>query len=110
MKYLNRHVVDAIANGLVWFNIGVDLLGDDKEVNVIRTNHPGDNKRCATEMLQSWLAAKADASWNQLMQTLKQPNIKLENLALTIEGMLSKGSFIVIIMYTRVHTTYTNSR
>ena len=56
----------------------------------IQANHPGDANKCTAEMLQLWLNSKPDASWNQLTQAFRAPNIKLEALASKIEVMLSK--------------------
>ena len=45
-------------------------------------------------MLRLWLARKPEASWNQLLETLREPGIKLNALAAKIEGMLSKGMYM----------------
>ena len=65
--------------------------GDEAVLNVIKKNYPGDANKCASEMLQLWLARKPEASWNQLLETLREPGIKLNALATKIEEMLSKG-------------------
>ena len=58
-------------------------------LNTIRIDNPGDSEKCAGEMLQLWLQKKSDATWNQLIQTFREPHIKLEVLALNIESLLS---------------------
>ena len=91
MRYLNRHVRPDIATK--WYDIGVELLdvGDEKELDTIQKNFPGDHDACAAGMLKLWLDRKTDASWNQLIQVFRERHIQLNALALEIEGMLSKG-------------------
>ena len=60
-------------------------------LNEIERDHSGDPNRCTAEMLKLWLNKKSDASWNQLIQAFRAPQIKLETLASKIEEMLSKG-------------------
>ena len=89
-KYVKAHITTK------WYDIGVELFDVDDEsvLNTIRTNHPGDADRCAAEMLQLWLEKRSDASWNQLIKTFREPNIKLESLASKIERLLPEGSYI----------------
>ena len=91
LKYLYAHVRGNIAND--WYDIGVALLdpGDEVVLDTINTNHLGDAEKCAAEMLKLWLARKPEASWDLLMEALKEPNIKLNALAVKIEEMLTKG-------------------
>ena len=91
LKYLNRYVRANIVTK--WHDVGVELLDveDEPVLNAIKVNSSGDVDKCAEEMLQLWLERKSDASWNQLIEAFRAPNIKLEALASKIEGMLSKG-------------------
>lgn len=91
LKYLYKYVKVNIA--VKWYDIGVELFDveDEPVLNIIRADHPGDSDKCAAEMLRLWLEKNSDATWNQLIQTFREPNIKLETLALKIEGLLSKG-------------------
>ena len=88
LKHLNRHVRPHITDK--WHDIGVELLDveDESALNTIKVNNPGDGHKCTAEMLQLWLEKKPDASWNQLIQALKAPIIKLEDLASKIEALL----------------------
>ena len=97
LKYLYAHVRGNITND--WYDIGVALLdpGDEVVLDTINKNHPGDAEKCAAEMLKLWLARKPEASWDQLLEALRDPSIKLKALAANIENMLSKG--IVICNY-----------
>ena len=92
LKYLNRHVRPDIASK--WHDVGVELLDEEDEsaLDAIKSNSSGDVDKYTAEMLQLWLRRKPDASWNQLIEALRAPSIKLETLALKIEGMLSKGT------------------
>ena len=90
LKYLNKYVKADIASE--WHDIGVELLDveDESVLNAIKNNFPGDVNKCTAEMLQLWLARRPEASWNCLIEALREPNIKLNTLATKIEGMLCK--------------------
>ena len=91
MKYLNRYVRADIVHK--WYDLGLELLDVEDEVvlYVIHNNHPGDHDKCAIEMLRSWLERKPNASWGQLLEAFRHPNIELNALAVRIEEMLSEG-------------------
>ena len=61
-------------------------------LRTIETNYPGDADKCTEKMLQLWLERRSDANWNQLVQALRMPNIRLDALASELESMLNKGS------------------
>ena len=111
LKYLNRYVKTFIT--AQWFDIGVDLLDvkDEPALQSIRVDHPGNSGKCTTEMLELWLRVKPDASWNQLIQTFRQPNISLEFLATDIESKLLKGmaDYINLIMNVYIPYLYPNA-
>ena len=94
LKYLNKYVKPNIT--AKWYDLGVELLDveDEPLLNTIKVDHHRDSDRCTAEMLQLWLERKSDASWNQLIQAFREPNIKLETLALKVECMLSKGIIV----------------
>ena len=96
MKYLNRYVRADIATK--WHDVGIELLDveDEPALDTIKVNSPGDVDKCTAEMLQLWLKRKPNASWNQLIEAFRAPNIKLEALASKIEGMLSKGTYCIM--------------
>ena len=97
LKYLYKYIKIDIAND--WYEIGVELFDaeDVPVLNTIKKNHPEDANKCAAEMLQLWLDRKPEASWNQLLETLREPHIKLNTLAAKIEEMLSKGTYMYIV-------------
>ena len=72
---------------------------DEKHLNLLR-NKCGSNIKMGTqEMLESWLNRQSQASWNQLIEALKQEHIGLEHKAQEIEKMLQpEGIFIATIM------------
>ena len=52
----------------------------------LSANNPNNMDECCKEMFQLWLRKCANATWNQLIQALKE--IGLNKLATIIEGML----------------------
>ena len=94
MKYLYQLVRPRI--GIKWYDVGLELLGeeDEKRLFDIKISH-NDYEECAVKMLQLWLEKKVDASWNQLIQALRQPNINLSYFASRIENMLLKENDVL---------------
>ena len=90
LKYLHRHVIYYI--GPKYYSIGLELLDVDNvsRLEVIRENNPNKSKECAAEMLHLWLETSEDASWNKLIQALRQPHVGLLFLASEIEKVLLK--------------------
>ena len=86
LKLLNRHVRKDVSSK--WHDLGLELLEqeDEERLNDIKKNNPSDVSECCKEMFQLWLRKCANATWNQLIQALKE--VELNNLAATIEGML----------------------
>ena len=93
LKYLYKHVRAGIADK--WFDIGLRLLGDDHVVQMIYANHHDDAMKCTADMLKSWLQRKPDATWNQLIQTLRKPYVDLGDLAVDIEKKLLESMVAV---------------
>ena len=73
-----------------WHDLGVELLDSDDVDNLdrIEAEHKSDLDRCCTKMFQLWLSKQPTASWNQLIEAFRQPDIKLHTLATKIEEML----------------------
>ena len=72
---------------------------DEEHLNLLRNKYGSDIKMGTQEMLESWLNRQPKASWNQLIEALKQEHIGLENKAQEIEKMLlPEGIFIAIIL------------
>ena len=88
LKYLNRHVRGSV--GSKWHDLGIELLDprDVEELNRIRAQYPQNLNECCKEMFQLWLDKQSKASWNQLIEALRQPSIGLGTLAYKIEQLL----------------------
>ena len=99
---MNRHVKKPV--GSKWYDLGIDLLEKDdvKELNTIRSQYPADLNTCCTEMFQLWLRKQPTASWNQLLDSLRQPGIDLDNLASEIEQMLLPAGVYVVVCIVHV--------
>ena len=93
LKLLNKHVRKEVSSK--WHDLGLELLEqeDEERLNEIESNNPNDVGKCCKEMFQLWLRKCTNATWNQLIQALKE--VELNNLATTIEGMLIPTEEIV---------------
>ena len=89
LKYLNRYVRSSV--GLKWHDLGIELLESDKsieELDKIEAEYKSDLDKCCTKMFQLWLRKQPSASWNQLIEALRQRNIDLNVLATNIKELL----------------------
>ena len=82
--------------------MGIELLEpeDLPALDEIQKNYPRDVGMCCTKMLQLWLERQPDATWEQLIQALKE--VEMNELAKNIEQELSvnKGKlFVIAILY-----------
>ena len=92
LKYLNRYV--RISVGAKWHDLGIELLESSyiEKLNVIEAEYPSDCDKCCSKMFMLWLNTKNTASWNELLEALRQPSIGLVILAKKIENMLVQPS------------------
>ena len=76
--------------GVKWHYLGIELLDskNDGELNTIEAEHPSDLNKCCVKMFDLWLKKQPTASWNKLIEALRQPGIELGTLANNIEQML----------------------
>ena len=88
MRFLNRYVRGGVV--LKWHDLGTELLdsSDVETLDTIEADHPADHDKCCVKMFKLWLRKQPTASWNQLIEALKQPDIELHTLASKIEQML----------------------
>ena len=88
LKFLNRYVRDSV--GIMWQYLGIELLDfkDVEKLDTIEAEHPSDLNKCCIKMFNLWLKKQPTASWNQLIEALRQPGIDLGTLASKIEQML----------------------
>ena len=88
LKDLYEHVVPLVADK--WRDIGVYLLHptlvDNRALEVIAANHPHSVEGCCKSMFEKWLETQKDASWSQLIETIK--TIELDSLAIKLENDL----------------------
>ena len=93
LKLLNKHVRKEVSSK--WHDLGLELLEqeDEERLNEIESNNPNDVSKCCKEMFQLWLRKCTNATWNQLIEALKE--VDLNNLAATIEGMLQPTEEVV---------------
>ena len=70
--------------------MGVELLSEEdvQALDEIQNNYPKDANTCCTKMFKLWLDRQPEASWRQLIQALREPNIELKELANIIEQKL----------------------
>ena len=87
-----------------WHYLGIELLdsNDVEELDTIEAEHPSDLNKCCIKMLNLWLKKQPTASWNQLIEALRQPGIELSTLANKIEQMLlqpkPQGKLFILVM------------
>ena len=88
---LNKYVRDTVAP--CWYDFGVELLQNEyiDQLNIIEKNHPGDVQKCCTEMFKYWLQIDTEATWNKLIDALKE--IRKNELAKKVENVI-EGSYI----------------
>ena len=88
LKLLNKLVKRSVTTK--WYDLGVELLAEEdvQALDEIQRNNPSDVSTCCTKMFQLWLEKQPDASWRQLIQALREPNIEMNELANTIEQKL----------------------
>ena len=88
LRFLNRYVRSAVC--MKWYYLGIKLLdsNDVGELNAIKVKHPSDLNKCCNRMFDLWLNKQPTASWNQLIEALRQAHIELGTLANKIEQML----------------------
>ena len=67
----------------------MDACVEDEQLLIeIKKNCRNCNK-CCREMFKLWIDIQAaSASWNQLIQALREPSLELTEVAVKIEGML----------------------
>ena len=86
LRYLNKYVKDEAFSK--WHDLGLELLKqkDVGKLNQIRySNHTDISEHCK-QMFQLWLERYPDATWEHLIQALRE--VELNELASKIDGML----------------------
>ena len=82
-----------------WYLIGIQLLREDQEslLDAIKADHGHDKIQSCTKMFCLWLKSHPNASWRQLMGSLRSPAVQLHSVAADIETMITGYLVIVII-------------
>ena len=92
LRHLHRFKKEISKN---WFDLGVELINDSvNELNNLQEDFPKDAGKCCSKMFQLWLKKSNNATWNQLIEALRVPNIEMFELANKIESMLFLGMYI----------------
>ena len=88
---LDCHVVKQAAHK--WRYLGLQLLEDNQfgigMLDIIGGKYSRDDVKCCKHVLEMWLETTPDASWNQLIRTLRSPTVRLHCLADQLEQMMS---------------------
>ena len=76
--------------GAKWHDLGIELLNsnDVGELKTIEAEYPSDVNKCCTKMFDLWLMKQPTASWNQLIEALRQPCINLGTMGSKIKQVL----------------------
>ena len=74
-----------------WNELGIQLFQEKyiHKLKIIQANHPNDVARCCHEMFEVWLSVEVEASWNTLIDALKE--IKQNTLAAKLKQDVLKG-------------------
>ena len=91
-KKLLDHVVTHVSPQ--WYELGVKLLKEEQEshLDIIESDHVGDNKKCCIDMFRYWLSTNTNATWQHLVEALRSPAVELPVVANDLEKMLT-GSY-----------------
>ena len=76
-KLQQLKVISAV--GTKWYELGIMLLDED-QLNIIRTESNGIT-RCCAEMFLLWLGSHSNATWEELIDALKAPEVELYSVA-----------------------------
>ena len=74
-----------------WYEIGIQLLNENQEshLEVIKANHGHDKITSCTEMFWLWLKSHPNASWQELIESLRSPAVQLHSIAADVETMFT---------------------
>lgn len=89
IQHLTEHVLPLVA--VKWHDLGLELMDacveDERLLLEIKKNYRSSNE-CCRGMFKLWLDVQAGASWNQLVQALREPSLGLNELSIKVEEML----------------------
>ena len=75
-----------------WYELGIQLLNEDQEphLDLIKVDSGSNSKDCCIKMFWYWLESHPEATWQDLLNSLRSPALELHNTAANIEGLLGK--------------------
>ena len=95
LKYLNKYVRNEASTK--WHDLGLELMEpeDEGSLNETQRNSEKDVGECCKKMFQLWLERYPSATWNQLIQALRDVGLshlatKIASMLMTVEGTLHK--------------------
>ena len=73
-----------------WYELGLELIENDKILKVIEADHPNDVNRCCRIMFEKWLERTPNASWSQLVTALD--SIEMNVAADAVRKLFKSGN------------------
>ena len=75
-----------------WYELGIQLLneGQESRLDSIKSDNGSDSKKCCIQMFWYWLESHPEATWQDLLESLRSPALELHNTAATIEAKIGK--------------------
>ena len=85
MKDLHNFLIPNIAN--YWYEVGIQLFNNSQlpRLEEIRATYSNDLRAGCFEMLKYWLKITPDATWDNLIRTLREPGLELFSVADYVE-------------------------
>ena len=85
LKDLHNILIPNIAND--WYEVGIQLFGNSQlpRLDEIRATYSNDRRGGCVEMLKYWLKITPDATWDDLIHTLREPGLELFSVADYVE-------------------------
>ena len=82
-----------------WYELGIRLLneGQESRLDSIKSDIGPDSKKCCIEMFWYWLESHPEATWQDLLESLRSQALELHNTAATIEAKI--GKYILVQNY-----------
>ena len=96
-KPSRKKIVDLIPHvAPQWYELGIKLVREDQEahLDVIRSDCGNDKKQCCSQMFWYWLKTNPNASWQQLLDSLRSPALELNAVAANIQTMFAGISYV----------------
>ena len=59
-----------------WYQLGLELLPKNNNLETIKANYRNDNSTCCQEMFQTWLQVEPDFNWGQLVMALNEIGLR----------------------------------